>query len=217
MEIKYIAHSSFVIKSKTATVVTDPYANLGIKYPKTEADIVTVSHQHDDHNNVSGVDGTPLICDWPGEFEAKEVAIRGFNTFHDAENGVKRGKNIMYKIVTESISILHCGDLGHDLTDEQIDAIGAIDILCIPIGGIYTIDPQMAVHIVKKIEPALVIPMHYANPRLDKKVFGELRSVSDFLALMGQTGVIALPKLVVKREDIATESNAKVVVLEETA
>ena len=218
MEIKYIAHSSFIIKTKNAIVVTDPFANsIGFKFPKTVADIVTISHNHDDHSNIAGIEDDPVVLDWPGEFEVKSVAIRGISTFHDDENGAKRGKNIMYKIISEGINILHCGDLGQDLNDDVVEKIGTVDVLLIPVGGHSSIDPQVAMRIAKKIEPAIVIPMHYGHPRLDQKTFGQLKPITDFLTMMGQTGNISVPKLVLKHEDIASETNTKVVVLDQTA
>lgn len=217
MEIKYIAHSSFVIKTKTATILTDPFQGIGVKFPKTTADIVTISHHHADHDYTQGVEGTPLLFDWSGEFEAKGVSIKGFATYHDNEQGAKRGPNVMYKFTAESISVLHCGDLGHDLTDEVVDSLGAVDILCIPVGGTYTIDPHVATQVIKKIEPAIVIPMHFANPKLDQKMFGMLKTSADFLQEMGQSGQTPIAKFVVKHEEIASESNTKVVLLESTA
>lgn len=218
MELKYIAHSSFAIKTKTATVVTDPYSpQIGIKYPKISADIVLISHHHDDHDYVKGVEGEHVLFDWPGEYDCKGVAIRGFVSYHDDDRGAKRGKNILFRITAEHITLLHCGDLGHTLDDRTLEDIGNIDVLLIPVGGVYTIDPHVAAQITKQIEPALVIPMHYGHPSLDPKVFGQLKPVADFLSAMGQTGAVPQPKLVVKREDIAQETNTKVVVLDQSA
>lgn len=215
MEIKYINHSSFVIKTKSATVVLDPFSNsTGIKFPKTPADIVTISHSHEDHSNIGGIEGSPIVFDWPGEFEYQGVAIKGIATFHDAENGSKRGKNVMFRIISEKVNVLHCGDLGHDLDDKTIEEIGPVDVLCIPVGGTYTIDAQVAAHITKKIDPAIVIPMHFQNEGLDKKAFAELQPVTDFLKLMGQSGIASVPKLSLKREDFITEISTKVVLLD---
>lgn len=215
MELKYIAHSSFVMKTKTATVVMDPFgSDIGIKFPKTPADVVLTSHHHGDHDNVKGIEGDPIVFDWPGEYDCKGIAIRGIPTFHDNEKGAKRGKNVMFKITAENMSILHCGDLGHILDDKTIEEIGNIDILCIPVGGYYTIDPHGAMQITKQIEPALVLPMHYQFAGLDSKIAANLKPVSEFLSAMSQVGVTAQPKLTIKREDIAQETNTKVVLLE---
>lgn len=216
MELRYITHSSFIIKTKTATVVVDPFnPNIGVKFPKISADIVLVSHHHDDHDNIKAVEGDPVVFDWPGEYDCKGVSIRGISSFHDAEKGAKRGKNVMFKIIAENMSILHCGDLGHMLEDKSVEEIGNVDILLIPVGGYYTIDPHVAMQITKQIEPALVIPMHYQQPDLNPKIAANLKPVGDFLSAMGQTGVTPIPKLVVKREEIAQETNTKVVLLEQ--
>ena len=215
MEIKYIAHSSFVIKTKNATVVIDPFsADIGVKFPKTPADVVLISHHHDDHDNIKGIEGAPIVFDWPGEYDCKGVAIRGIASFHDAEKGVKRGKNVMFKITAENMTILHCGDLGHMLDDKTVEDIGNIDILLIPVGGYYTIDPHVAMQITKQIEPTYVLPMHYQEAGLNPKISANLKPVSEFLSAMSQSGLTPIPKLVVKKEDIAKESNTKVVLLE---
>src|SRR3989344_1233999 len=146
MDIRYLGHAAFHIKTKTASIVTDPYnpEMVGLKFPKTEADIVTISHHLPDHDFVQAVSGTPLIIDWPGEFEKMSVRIFGFSSFHDGKKGEERGENIMYKFEAEDISILHCGDLGHSLTDAMVEDIGGVDIVCIPVGGIYTINASQA-------------------------------------------------------------------------
>ncbi|MFA6016768.1 MAG: MBL fold metallo-hydrolase [Patescibacteria group bacterium] len=218
MEIKYLGHSSFLIKTKTAKIVTDPFdtALVGMKFPKTEADVVTVSHQHKDHNqfkNVTGINGTdPLMIDMPGEFEKMGVRIFGFQSFHDKTQGSERGENILYKFEAEGISVLHCGDLGVIPEESFLETIGEVDILMIPVGGFFTIDSDEAVQLVKKIEPAIVIPMHYNSDKLDQKNFGKLTPVSEFTKKFGLDNPIPLPKLVYKKEEI--EQEMKVVVLE---
>ncbi len=100
MEIKYLGHSSFLIKTKDAKIVTDPFDPIvtGIKFPKIEADVVTVSHDHRDHNQAKLVDGNPLIIDMPGEYEKKGVRIFGYRSYHDKKQGTERGEVILYKI-----------------------------------------------------------------------------------------------------------------------
>jgi L-ascorbate metabolism protein UlaG (beta-lactamase superfamily) len=151
MDIKYIGHASFFIKTKLSRVVTDPFdPKIGLKFPKTEADIVTVSHHHSDHNFLSQITGDPLIIDWPGEFEKQQVRISGFSSFHDKQKGAERGENTLYKFETEGISILHCGDLGVVPDDNFINQIGEVDVLMVPVGGVYTIDANDAVDVIKK-------------------------------------------------------------------
>ena len=153
MDIKYLGHSSFLIKAKEAKLVTDPFdpAMVGLKYPKTEADIVTISHHHRDHDYTSQISGDPLIIDFPGEFEKKGLRVFGFQTFHDKKRGVDRGENTIYKLEDGGISLLHCGDLGLVPDDSFIDQLGEVDILLVPVGGFYTIDASEAVELIKKI------------------------------------------------------------------
>jgi len=218
MEIKYLGHSSFLIKTKIAKVVTDPYDSelVGLKFPKTEADIVTVSHSHKDHNqvkNVSGINETdPLIIDMAGEFEKKGVRIFGFQSYHDKTKGLDRGENILYKFESEGLSVLHCGDLGVIPEESFLELIGEVDILMVPTGGFYTIDSDEAFQLVKKIEPAVVIPMHYNNPKLNQKNFSQLTGVNEFTKKFGLDNPSPISKLIYKKEEI--EQEMKVVVLE---
>ncbi|PIV37731.1 hypothetical protein COS31_03035 [Candidatus Roizmanbacteria bacterium CG02_land_8_20_14_3_00_36_15] len=216
MEIKYLGHSSFFIKTKTAKLVTDPFDPelVGLKFSKIEADIVTVSHQHKDHNQVKEVGGSPLIVDLPGEYEKNGMRIFGYSSYHDKQKGAERGVNTLYKIEAEGISVLHCGDLGVVLEDSFIDAIGVVDVLLIPVGGFYTIDPAEAAELVKKFEPSLVIPMHYNQPKLEQKNFGQLSNVDEFFKKLGVSMPVALPKLVIKGEEL--EDEMKVILLELT-
>lgn len=218
MEIKYLGHSSFLVKTKTAKIVTDPYDSemVGLKFPKTEADIITVSHHHKDHNqfkNVSGVGGaSPLMIDMPGEFEKLGVRIFGFQSFHDKTKGSERGENVMYKFEVEGISVLHCGDLGVVPDESFLELIGEVDILMVPVGGFYTIDSDEAVSLVKKIEPSIVIPMHYKTEKSSVHSESKLTAVSEFTKKFGLDNSVPLPKLIYKKEEI--EQEMKIVVLE---
>lgn len=214
MDIKYLGHASFFIKSKDTRVVTDPYAaSIGMKFPKVEADIVTVSHQHEDHNQANSVEGNTLIIDMPGEFEKMGVRIFGYQSYHDKKKGAERGENILYKIEAEGISILHCGDLGLVPDDSFLDQIGDVDILMLPVGGFYTIDSSEALELVKKIEPSIIIPMHYNHAKLNQKIFASLTGVDDFLVKKGVSSQAPLPKLTLKKENLVDEE-MKVVVME---
>jgi len=210
MEIKYLGHSSFLIKTKDAKLVTDPFDSkmVGLKFSKQEADIVTVSHSHADHNQVQLIGGNPLAVNWPGQFEKKGIRVSGFRSFHDDKQGAERGENILYKIESEDISFLHCGDLGVIPDDAFIDLIGDVDILAIPVGGYYTISADQALAVIKKIEPAIVIPMHYYQGSIK-----ELAPVTDFLKKMGLENITPLPKLTIKKEDL-TDQEMKVVTFE---
>lgn len=206
MEITHLGHSSFKIKGKTAIVVTDPFdpVMLGIKFPKVEARIVTVSHRHKDHDNTGAVDGNPFIISGPGEYEIADVFIRGIPTHHDNKYGEERGKNTIYKIDMDAVHLAHLGDLGHKLSDEQLDQLGDVDILMIPVGGFYTIDAKKASEIVAQIEPHIVIPMHYREDRLKQESFGKLSKVDEFFKEMGKS-VNIVPKLVTAKDKMPAE------------
>lgn len=214
MDIKYIGHSSFFIRTKNAKIVTDPFdpASTGLKFPKTEADIVTISHDHKDHNFLSGIKGEPLVLTWPGEFEKQEVRIYGYRSFHDKNQGADRGENVMYKFEAEDYSVLHCGDIGHLLSESLIEEIGNVDVVLIPVGGIYTINPEEAVKMINEIEPSVVIPMHYQTDGLNPAVFEGLSSLSAFLKEIGAEETQPVDKFTLKREEL-NSAEMKVVVL----
>ncbi|OGG01871.1 hypothetical protein A2Z33_01320 [Candidatus Gottesmanbacteria bacterium RBG_16_52_11] len=208
MEIRYIGHSSFVIKGKSATLVTDPFdpVMVGLKFPKhLSCDIVTVSHDHQDHNSIDQLDGKPFAVTGPGEFEIKGVGIVGIGVYHDASSGQERGKNNIYRIEIDGISVVHLGDIGHVLTAEMVDALDGVDILMIPVGGFYTVDSVKAKEIITEVEPAIIIPMHYGRPDINQKAFGELSPLTQFLKEMGKDEVVPVPKLTVTKDRIPTE------------
>ncbi len=209
-----MGHSSFLIRTREAKIVTDPFSPsvVGLKYPKVEADIVTLSHLHDDHNYREGIKGEPLFIDWPGEFEKNKVRIFGYQSFHDNKKGEERGANTIFKFEAENLSILHCGDLGHLLDDSLVEEIGSVDVLLIPTGGFYTINAQEAAKVVNEIEPSLVIPMHYQNPDMNPQLSANMQPVGDFLKEIGAEDTQAVEKLSIKKEDLTPE-DLKVVVM----
>jgi len=213
MDITFLGHASFKLKGKHTGVITDPYdPSIGLKYPRAEADIVTVSHDHHDHSAVSQVGGEPFVVGGPGEYEIKGVRIVGVPSFHDEKKGTIRGKNTIYNIQTDNLFICHLGDLGQsELVSEQLEAIGQVDILLIPVGGVYTIDAQGAAKIAASLEPKIVIPMHYADPGSNLK----LEPVDKFLKEMGAEKVEPQAKLSITTDKLPEE--LVVVVLEKIA
>lgn len=186
MEIKFLGHACFRLKGKKAIVVTDPYdEQTGLKMRRVSADIVTVSHDHHDHNNVEAVSKTsrrePFIINAPGEYEVAGVFVMGLSTFHDQKKGAERGKNVVYVITLDQIRLVHLGDLGHLLTDKQLEEINGADVLFVPVGGIYTLGPKKAAQVVAQIEPKIIIPMHYQVKGLKIK---QLKGVEAFLKEM---------------------------------
>lgn len=212
MELAYLGHSAFRIKGKTATVVTDPFDSqmVGLKFPRVEAEIVTVSHSHDDHNKVENVGGVRKVIDGPGEYEVSGISILGYATYHDAQKGAERGKNTIYVIEVDGKRILHLGDLGHALSNDILEDMGDIDILLIPVGGKYTIGPKEAVEVVHSVDPKVIIPMHYGDPALNQETFAGLNTLDDFINEMA-TKVERLPKL---RDDTIPAEDQLMVILE---
>lgn len=213
MEISYLGHSSFKLKGKDVTVVTDPFKPefVGLKFPKVEANIVTVSHNHEDHNFTQVVEGAPFIIDFPGEYEVKGVSIFGYPSFHDAKSGAERGGNTIFLIEIDGINICHLGDLGGKLTDKLFEEISVADILLIPVGGLTTIGPVEAAEVVKQTEPLIVIPMHFKVEQMDES-FAKFATVEQFLKEMGAENAEKLDKLSITKDKLPEET--KVIVLE---
>jgi len=161
MDISWLGHSCFRIRGSRATVITDPYPpSLGYSLGKPTARIVTVSQPHPGQSYVQGIGGEPRLVTGPGEYEISGVLIIGIATFHDGEKGRKRGKNTVYLMEVDEVSVCHLGDLGHVLTTEQIEELDNVDVLLLPVGGVSTINAPMAAEVVRQLEPKVVVPMH---------------------------------------------------------
>ncbi len=192
MDITWLGHSCFRIRGSQAVIITDPYPpDLGYSLGKPTARIVTVSHQHPSHSYVQGVSGEPKLVIRPGEYEISGVLIIGIPTFHDAEGGGKRGKNTVYLMEVDGITVCHLGDLGHVLTAEQVEEIDDVDVLLLPVGGVSTINASMAAEVIRQLEPKVVVPMHHKTPVLNR----ELGPVEKFLKEMGIERLDSQPKL----------------------
>jgi L-ascorbate metabolism protein UlaG (beta-lactamase superfamily) len=215
-KISWAGQSCFQIsvsnsRDNSADIVIDPFSEeLGLKLPNLSADILLVTHDHYDHNNIKGVKGEPFIAQGPGEYEIRGVFVRGIPSFHDNKDGKEKGQNTIYTIEAEDLKFCHLGDLGQkELTDEQLEKIGSVDILMIPVGGDATISSTEAQKIIGQIEPLIVIPMHYALPKL--KI--ELDDVAKFLKTMGKPSIVAQDKLVVKNSTMPKDG-MEIVVLQ---
>lgn len=195
MNIKYLNHSSFKIIGRTPTgieisIVTDPFVpeSVGYNYPEQKAHIVSLSHHHDDHNNINAVEGidnnTPIVLDTPGEYEIGGLIVNGIKSYHDDAEGSKRGPNTIYTYDFSEARIAHLGDLGHKLEPEQSEDLENIDILMIPVGGFYTIDAKTAAEIVEELEPSVVIPMHYKTPKHTES-YKDLETLETFIKELG--------------------------------
>jgi len=211
MLVTYHGHSTFKLKGKLGSVVTDPYhAEIGLQLPTLSADIVTVSHDHEDHNAVEQVGTTsrrtrPFLIKKPGEYEIGGISVFGVPTFHDDSNGSERGSNTVFTILLDELRICHLGDLGHELTATQLEAIGSVDVLLCPVGGVFTLDPKQAVKVIRSLEPSIVIPMHFRTPAHDPTVFAELATREEFTTEYGSE-VTPVDKLDLSRVSLPEET-----------
>lgn len=206
MNIQYYGHSCFKLTTKPAGRATDDIViffdpfdkETGLRPPQGQASLVLVSHNHHDHNNVGALKGEPVVIDTAGEYSAKGVNIVGLEAFHDNKEGQEQGKVNIFILETEGFKICHLSDLGADLSAKQLEEIDGVDILFIPVGGKYTIDGKKAAEIARRIEPAMVIPMHY-------KVAGSKIDISDekdFCDAIGKCPKEKVSKLTLKKKDL---------------
>ena len=171
MKIQWYGHASFLITSDDGTkIITDPYEpgayDGGIAYKPIDdaADIVTVSHDHADHNYVQGIKGNPVVVKGPGTHEAKGISFKGIATYHDPSEGKERGENTMFVFTVDGVTLCHAGDLGHVLSEDQVKELGALDVLLLPIGGVFTLDPNEATEVMDLVKPKILVPMHFKTP-----------------------------------------------------
>ncbi|MDP2671237.1 MAG: MBL fold metallo-hydrolase [bacterium] len=204
MDITFLGHAAFRLKGKSASLVTDPFdPKVGLKFPKVEADIVTVSHEHFDHNASGLVGGAPYIINGAGEYEIKGVSVVGVDSFHDDKEGAERGRNTLYNIQMDGVNVAHLGDLGQaSLSNTQVEELGNVDILLIPVGGFFTIDASSAAKIAAQLEPKIVIPMHYQEIGSQIK---ELEGPEKFFKEMAKENVEKLDKLSISKEKFPEE------------
>lgn len=205
MNITYLGHSCFRIKGKNKTVICDPFnQSVGFSMAKTEADVVTISHDHSDHSCLDRVGGNPFVIRGPGEYEVGDFYIYGFSSFHDNSKGKERGLNTIYIMQDEGFRLCHLGDLGSGLSEKQIEELDGVDVLFLPAGGFHTIDPKQAIALVEKIEPKIVIPMHYRTSDHNSE-FDQCLTKDDFVKLWGREAV-EVDKLNLKQSDMEEET-----------
>ena len=241
MQIIWHGQSFFQIiasrgKNSQINIVIDPFSQeIGLKLPKLEADILLITHCHPDHDNLKAVSGSPstnsgqapFLISGPGEYEIKEVFIQGIPAFHDNSQGRERGPVTIYALELEGLHLCHLGDFGQkELSSEQLEKIGQVDILMIPVGGVYTIDGKEAIKIMSQLEPKIIIPMHYSLPKLKTELPKEakvkkrtefsspvkLDGLDKFLKAVGLKTIEPIPKLTIKKKDLS-EEEAKIIVL----
>jgi L-ascorbate metabolism protein UlaG (beta-lactamase superfamily) len=208
LDVTWLGHGCFRLRGRGAAVVTDPYPpSIGLKLQRLDANLVTVSHEHENHNYTQVVRDAYEIRG-PGEYEVAGVSVIGVPSYHDSEKGAREGRNTIYLIEIDDVRVCHLGDLGTVLDDAEAEAISAPDVLLVPIGGRTVINAAQAAQIVRQLEPRFVVPMHYAIPGLKL----ELDSVDRFLKEMAVAAAEPQPKLSVQAS--SGEFETKVVVLE---
>lgn len=208
MDVTWLGHGCFRLRGRGAAVVTDPYPPaIGLKLSRLDADLVTVSHEHDNHNYTQIVREAYEIRG-PGEYEVAGVSVIGVPTYHDAAKGAKHGRNTVYLIEIDDVRVVHLGDLGHKLDDAEAEAVASTDVLLVPVGGRTALNAAQAAEVVRQLEPRFVVPMHYAIPGLKL----ELDTLDRFLKEMAVTGPEPQPKLAVQKS--SGDYETKVVVLE---
>ncbi|MCK4891129.1 MAG: MBL fold metallo-hydrolase [Candidatus Pacebacteria bacterium] len=213
MNITWYGHSCFKLQSKDIVIITDPFdKKIGLRPPYGAANIVTVSHNHYDHNNFEAIKGNPFVVDSAGEFEIKKITIKGIDSFHDNSEGKERGNNIIYVIEMEGMNICHMGDFGQEgFINSQLEKIGQIDVLFIPIGGVFTIDWKIANTIISQIEPRIIIPMHYKISGVKGELL-KLDSADNFYKERGVSSKDVVEKFSIKKKDLP-QDEAKIAVM----
>jgi L-ascorbate metabolism protein UlaG (beta-lactamase superfamily) len=211
LDVTWLGHGCFRLRGRGAAAVTDPYPpSIGLKLQRLDADVVTVSHEHDNHNYTQAVRDAYEIHG-PGEYEVAGISVIGVPSYHDAEKGASHGRNTVYLIEIDDVRVCHLGDLGHTLDDSEAERISAPDVLLVPVGGHTTISAAQAAAVVRQLEPRFVVPMHYSIPGI--KV--ELDPLDRFLKEMGVAALEPQPKLAVQAS--SGDYETKVVILEARA
>jgi L-ascorbate metabolism protein UlaG (beta-lactamase superfamily) len=221
--LTWMGQATFVLKTGSGlTVLIDPMAtNIGYAVkPVAGVDAVTISHEHSDHNNAALATGSPVVMhglaanDWAKiDQKIKGVRIYEVPTYHDATQGSERGKNAVFVFDLDGLRVVHLGDLGHQLSDDQVKAIGAVDVVMIPIGGFFTIDGKGAAQVVGQLKPKIVIPMHYATPDLAPATAARMGNVDPFLAALGSSVQVTRPGTTVTLSSLKLPKELTVMVL----
>lgn len=214
MKIKYLGHAAFVLTSEDGVkVLTDPYESgsyggaVGYKPITEKVDVVTASHEHEDHFCLETLPGGYEIVRTPGVHDVAGLAISGVKTYHDTSSGKERGRNIIFTVDIDGMRVCHLGDLGHLLSDEEVKAIGKVDVLLVPVGGHFTIGPKEALGVIKALKPSIVIPMHYKTDVLSFPI----APVEDFLSQAGDYERSGKSAIDLTQDDMGSE---RTVVLE---
>jgi L-ascorbate metabolism protein UlaG (beta-lactamase superfamily) len=182
VKISWLGHSCFKIEDDSGkVVVTDPFdESVGYPLPKVRADVVAVSHDHRDHNNLKALKGDPVVVRGPGRRSAAGIEFQGIASYHDEKRGALRGKNTIFCFEMDDVRICHLGDLGHQLGEKEIATLGEVDVLMIPVGGNFTLDGEGAKKVIGQIKTRIVMPMHFKTSAVPPS-FG-IYPADDFLS-----------------------------------
>jgi L-ascorbate metabolism protein UlaG (beta-lactamase superfamily) len=191
MRVTWLGHACFLLSSDAGTrIIVDPYSvRGGLNYGEIDeaADVVLSSHDHYDHSNTAAVKGHPVVLRSAETAEVKGITFKGVPAYHDDVKGTKRGANIIFAFTVDGIRLCHLGDLGHDMGDVELKTIGKVDVLFIPVGGLYTLEVAEANRVCDRLAPRVVIPMHFKTSKVDTALFGAIGGLDDFLK--GKAGV----------------------------
>ena len=187
MKLEWMGHASFLLTAADGTrILTDPYdESVGIAMHRVQADLVTMSHEHHDHNYTDMLDGNPLIVHGLDGVELSGVKSQAVGSWHDEAHGAMRGPNAIRVFEMEGLKIFHMGDQGCMPSEAVMQAIAGADVMMIPVGGTYTVDARGAKAIIEEAKPRCVIPMHFKTAHC---VYG-IAGVEPFLAVMGAENV----------------------------
>ena len=184
MKLQYLGHASFrIISEMGTTIVCDPYKSdwVGFDMARIRCDVVTISHHHADHDCMDSIIGSPAELDVEIACAADDVAVESISTYHDDAKGAKRGSNFVFTFLVDGIKVVHMGDIGC-LDENVVERIRGCDVLLLPVGGTFTVDAVGAKWYVDRVQPKIVIPMHYKSDEHNFDVDG----VDKFLALFDQ-------------------------------
>ncbi len=204
MDIKWYGHSCFRLKDRTGVAFVDPFPLKGLGYnrPKAKADIVTISHEHPNHSSLDGFSNEPYVITRPGEYEVNGIFVTAIRTPHAAKAGAEKGFNNITLFQFDDLSVCHLGDLGHVLSQEEVERLSEVDALLIPVGGHGALTAAQAAEVISLIEPYYIIPMHYKTDEYPDN----LDPVEKFLKEMGVTSPTTLDELKFTRSSLPEES-----------
>ena len=201
MEITWLGHSCFRLRTGDLAIITDPFpASLGLPMGEPQAVAVTVSHDHPNHSHWQAVKGDPRVLRGPGEYELSGIYITGIMT--PAGEGDPEGKrNTAYLIEMENLKLCHLGDVSSPLSTRQVEELTPLDVLFLPAGGICTVGIPRAVEMVQRLSPKVVVPMHYSLPGLGTA----LNPLDGFLKEMGLKDLEPQPRLNITATSLPAE------------